>query len=133
LAAEARHAGGLQGEGLDDPDAVDAFAQVLADGVIGSADRSIQSHQIGRLDHENGDAGSGQQQWNQAQQRVVPGEDPDGCESYQPRFEHLAPEVDQRIAHLVGVPGGSGHELTDAVASMVSEVESLNLSEDALP
>jgi hypothetical protein len=47
-------------------------------------------------------------------------------------LEHLPPEIDQRVAHLVGIAGHARDHLADAVAPVIGEIEPLDLDEDAL-
>ncbi|MNE24898.1 hypothetical protein D3C80_1182070 [compost metagenome] len=130
LAGETLDALALQTECLDHPYTTDAFGQVLADLVVGGAYRSVKADQAIGLHDEQPQPGPGQQQWHQAEQRVVPTQQPHGRHHHQGCFDDLPPEGDQRITHLVGVAGGAGYQLTHAVAPVVAQVQALHLGQD---
>ena len=118
-------------EGLDHAHAIHAFAQFLIHLVIGFADRAVQPYQTVGLRHEQRQSGQRHRERHHAQPGVVPAEQADGGDQHQRCFEHLAPEIDQRIAHLVGVSRGAGDQFAHAVLPVVGQIQPLNLGQDA--
>ncbi len=83
LLVEAGDAHPLQPEGLDDAHAVDAFAEVLVDAVIGLAHAPVQGDQAVGLPHEDRQAGDRQHKGTDAQKGVVPEQHADGRDHHQ--------------------------------------------------
>ncbi|MNF75887.1 hypothetical protein D3C84_579790 [compost metagenome] len=132
LPGETLDAAVFQAKRFDHPHAADAFAEVLIDPVVGLADGAVEADQTLGLAHENPQAEHRQQQRHQPQQRVVPAQQADGGQHHQRGFHHLAPETDQRIAHLVGIAGGAGDHFAHAVLPVITQVQGLHLLQDAL-
>ena len=119
-------------KGLYHADTVDAFRKILRHRVIRVTNPPVEHHQRVGLASQERNAQRQQRQRHQPQPQRPTAQQADRQRDNQTRLEHLTPEIDQRIAQLVGVAGHPRHHFTHAVAPVIGKIQPLDLRHDPL-